>query len=121
MDYKKAYEELNICYYPLVQMLRFSKLNKKMTEMGFVAALPSEYDSVKAQIMSSLEILPFQETFNKILNTEISSHTFLSAQMNSALVGRNIGEPEKQQYRNSGQGGNSRGSSSGGVVFLLLS
>ena len=36
--------------------------------------------------------------------------------MSSALVGRNIGESEKQQYINSGQGGNSRGTSSGGVV-----
>ena len=36
--------------------------------------------------------------------------------MSSALVGRNSGELEKQQYRNSGPGGNSRGTSSGGVV-----
>ena len=39
-----------------------------------------------------------------------------SAQMSSALVGRNISESEKQQYRNSGPSGNSRGSRSGGVV-----
>ena len=36
--------------------------------------------------------------------------------MSNALVGRNFGESEKQQYRNSGQSGNSRGTSSGGVV-----
>ena len=36
--------------------------------------------------------------------------------MSSALVGQNIGESEKQQYKNSGLSGNSRGTSSGGVV-----
>ena len=36
--------------------------------------------------------------------------------MSSALVGWTIGESEKQQYRNSGSDGNSRGPSSGGVV-----
>ena len=36
--------------------------------------------------------------------------------MSSALVGRNIGESEKQQYRNSGPSGNSRRPSSRGVV-----
>ena len=36
--------------------------------------------------------------------------------MSSALVGRNSGESEKNQYRNSGPGSNSRGTSSGGVV-----
>ena len=36
--------------------------------------------------------------------------------MSSALVGRNIGESGKPQYRNSGPGGNTRGLSSGGVV-----
>ena len=69
--------------------------------MGFLAALPSEYDSVKAQIMASNEILSFQETFGRI---------------SSALVGWNNGESETQQYINSGPGGNSRGTSSGGVV-----
>ena len=36
--------------------------------------------------------------------------------MSSALVSRNIGELEKQQYGNIGPGGNSRETSSGGVV-----
>ena len=87
-----------------------------MTMMSFLATLPSEYDSVKAHILSSLEISSFQETFNRILRTEISSPTLPFAQMNSALVGRNIGESKKQQYRNSGPGGNSRGPISGGVI-----
>ena len=83
--------------------------------MGFLAALPSEYDSTKVQILSNLKISSFQETFSRILRTEISSPT-PPTQMSSALVGRNIGESQKQQYKNNGPGDNSRGSSSGGVV-----
>ena len=63
-----------------------------MAVMGFLATLPSEYDSVKAQILSSLEISPFQETISRILLIEISSPTSQSTQMNNALVCRNIGE-----------------------------
>ena len=87
-----------------------------MAVMGFLAALPSEYDYVKAQILSSLEISSFQETFSRILRIETSSSTPPSAQMSSTLVSRNIGESEKQRYRNSGPSGNSRGTSSVGVV-----
>ena len=47
---------------------------------------------------------------------ETSSSTPPSVQMSSALVGQNIGESEKQQYRNIGPDSNSRGTSSGGVV-----
>ena len=36
--------------------------------------------------------------------------------MSSALVGRNSGELETQQYRNSSPRGNPRGTNSGGVV-----
>ena len=39
-----------------------------------------------------------------------------STQLSSALVGRNIGESGKPQYRNSGLRGNIRGPNSGGVV-----
>ena len=82
--------------------------------MGFLAALPSKYDYAKMQILASPEILSFQETFSKILHTKTSSCT--PTQMSNALVGQNRGESEKQQYRNSGPGGNSRELSSGGVV-----
>ena len=67
-----------------------------MAVMGFLAALPSEYDYVKAQILASLEISSFQETFSRILCTETSSCTSPSIQMSSALVGRNSGESETQ-------------------------
>ena len=52
---------------------------EKMALMGFLTALPSEYDFVKAQILSSPEISSFQETFNSILLIEISSPTLPSA------------------------------------------
>ena len=87
-----------------------------MAVMGFLAVLPSKYDYVKAQILSSHEISSFQEMFSRILRTEISSPALPSAEMSSALVSWNTGESKKQQYRNSGPGGNSRGVSSGGVV-----
>ena len=87
--------------------------------MGFLTALPSEYDSIKAQILSNPKVSSFQETFSRILRTNISSPACPSAQMSSALVGRNIGKSRKPQYRNSGLGGNTRGPSSRGGVLLL--
>ena len=84
--------------------------------MGFLAALPSEYESIKAWILSNPKISSFQETLRRILRTETSSSIPPSAQMSSALVGRNIGESKKQQYRNSGPSSNSGGTSSEGVV-----
>ena len=71
-----------------------------MAVMGFQAALPFEYDSVRAQILSSPEVSSFQETFSRILRIEISLPALLAAQMSSALVGRNSGESRKPQYRN---------------------
>ena len=80
--------------------------------MGFLASLPSEYDSVKRQILSSPKISSFQETFNRILYIEIFLLALSSTQMNNAFVGRNIGESGKPQYKNSGLGGNTRGPNS---------
>ena len=117
MDYKKTYEELNtlLPFSPNVKIQQAQR--EKMAVMGFLATLPSEYESVKAQIMSNPEISFFQETFSRILRTETSSSTPPSVQMSNALVGRNIDESEKQQYINSNLGDNSRGISSKGVVF----
>ena len=115
MDNKKTYKELNtlLPFSPDIKVLQDQR--EKMAVMGFLATHPSKYDSFKAQILSSLEISSFQETFSK-LHTKTSSSTPPFAQISNALVGRNIGESEKQQYRNSGPRGNSRGTSSGGVV-----
>ena len=48
MDYKKTYEELNILlpFSPDVKVQQAQ--HEKMAIMGFVAALPSKYDSFKA-------------------------------------------------------------------------
>ena len=88
-----------------------------MAVMEFLAALPSEYDSAKAQILSCPKISSLQETFSKILHTEVSSSsisspTLVSTQMSSALIGRTI-ESERQQNRNS----NTRGPGSGGAFY----
>ena len=48
MDYKKTYEELNVLL-PFSQDVKVQQdQREKMIVMGFLAALPSEYDSVKA-------------------------------------------------------------------------
>ena len=116
MDYKKTYEELNplLPFSPDVKVQQSQR--EQMVVMRFLAALPSEYESIKAQILSSLEISSFQETFTRILCTETSSSTPPSAQMSSALVSWNMGESEKQQYRSGGPDDNSRGTSSRGIV-----
>ena len=54
--------------------------------------------------------------FNRILRTKISLPALPSAQMSSALVGRNSGESGKPQYKNSGPRGNTNWPSFGGVV-----
>ena len=75
MNYKKTYEELNtlLPFSPDVKIQQARQ--EKMVVMGFLTALSSKYDSIKAQILSSLEISSSQETFNRILHTEISSPT----------------------------------------------
>ena len=87
-----------------------------MAMMGFLAVLPYEYDSVRAQILSSPKVSSFQDTFSRILRTYISSPALPSTQMSNALVGQNSGESGKPQYRNSGPRGSTKGPNSGGVV-----
>ena len=116
MDYKKTYEKLNtlLQFSPYVKVQQAQR--EKMTVMGFLVALHSEYDSIKEHILANPEISSFQETFNRILHTKTSSCTPPSTQMSSVLVGRNSGELETQQYRNSSPSSNSRGTNSRGVV-----
>ena len=115
MDYKKTYEELNVLLPFSTDVKVEQDQREKMAVMGFLATLPSEYDSVRVQILSNPEVSSFQETFNRILHTEISSSALPIAQMSSPFVGRNNGESEPK-YRNSGPGGNTRGPNSGRVV-----
>ena len=116
MDYKKTYEELNVLlpFSPDVKVQQDQR--EKMAMMDFLASLPSKYDSIKTHILSSPEVSSFQETFSRILRTEISPPTLPSTQMSSALLGRNKGESRKPQYINSGPKGNTRGPNYGGVV-----
>ena len=118
MVYKKIHEELNMLmpFSPDVKVQQSQR--EQMAVMRFLAALPSGYDSTKAQILSNPEISSLQETFSKILRTEVSSPsspTLVSAQTSSALIGQTI-ESESQRNRNSGPGNTTRGPSSGGVV-----
>ena len=59
MNYKKTYEELNtlLPFSPDVKVQQAQR--EKIAVMGFLAALPLEYDSVKEQIVSSPEISSF--------------------------------------------------------------
>ena len=118
MAYKKIHEELNMLmpFSPDVKVQQSQR--EHMVVMGFLAALPSEYDSGKAKILSSLEISSLQETFSRILRIEVSSSsspTLVSAQTSSALIGQTI-ESERQRNRNSGPDDNTRGPGSGGFV-----
>ena len=79
MDYKKTYEELNTLLSFSLDVKVRQDQREKMAVMGFLTALPSEYDSVKGKILSSPEISSFRETFSMILCTETSSSTPPSA------------------------------------------
>ena len=73
MTYKKIHEELNM-FMPFSSDVKVQQSQREqMAVMGFLAALPSEYDSAKAQILSNPKISSLQETFSKILYTEVSS------------------------------------------------
>ena len=67
----KRYMKSLICLCPLVQMSKLSKVNENIW-------LPSEYDSAKAQILSSPEISSLQETFSRILRIEVSLSNTIS-------------------------------------------
>ena len=118
MAYKKIHEELNMImpFSPDVKVQQSQR--EQMEVMGFLATLPFEYDSAKAQILFSLEISSLQEIFSKILRTEVSSSsspTLVSTQTSSALIGQTI-ESERQRNRNSGLGENTRRPGFGCVV-----
>ena len=93
MAYKKIHEELNMLmpFSPDVKVQQSQQ--EQMAVMGFLTALPSKYDSAKAQILSSPEISSLHETFNRM-------------------------RTETQRNRNSGPGDNTRGpGSEGGVCY----
>ena len=60
MDYKKRYEELNVLS-PCSPDVKVQQDQwEKMAVMGFLTALPFEYDYVKTQILSNPEVSSFQ-------------------------------------------------------------
>ena len=103
----KRYMKSLICLYPLVQMSKFSRVNENRWQLWDFL----QYDSAKAQILSSLEISSLQETYSRILCIEVSSSSspiLLSAQTSCDLIRQTI-ESERQRNRNSGPGDNTRG------------
>ena len=89
MAYKKIHEELNM-FMPFSPDDKVQQSQREqLAVLGFLAALPFEYDSAKAQILSSPEISSLQETFSRILRTAVSSSslpTLVSAQTSSTLI-----------------------------------
>ena len=119
MDYKKIYEELNMLmpFSPDVKVQQSQR--EQMALIGFLTALPSEYDSAKAQILSSSEISSLQETFSRILRTEVSSSCLFTYPCicpdKQCSFGQTI-ESKRQRNRNNGPNSNTRGPGSGDVV-----
>ena len=75
MAYKNIHEELNMLmpFSPDVKVQQSQR--EQMAVMGFLAALPSEDDLTKTQILSSPKISSLQKTLSRILRTEY--HPFL--------------------------------------------
>ena len=59
MHYKKTYEQLDVLLPFSLDVKVQQDQQEKMAVMGFLAALPSKYDSIRAQILSSLEVSSF--------------------------------------------------------------
>lgn len=74
-----------------------------MMVTGFLASLPSEYDTVKSQILSSHEISSPYDTFNRMLYLENSHHEHPLGLLNNALLNK------KATIRKSSLGGETRG------------
>ena len=69
MEFKKTYEGLNMLL-PFSADIKVQQTQREqIAVMSFLASLPSEFDTVKSQILSSHEISSLQETFNKLLRT----------------------------------------------------
>ena len=87
VEFNKTYEELNMLFLFSPDIKVQQAQREHMAVMGFLAGLPSEFDSIKSQILSSFEIPSLRDTFRCILHAESSP----SVQMNSTLAGRNNG------------------------------
>ena len=71
-----------------------------MAAMGFLAGLPSDYETAKSQVLSSAEVALLKDTFSRVLRTESSQ----PPQLNSALVSRrSMAEFGRQSYKSGGK------------------
>ena len=113
MEFKKTYEELNMLL-PFRANIKVQQTQREqMAVMSFLASLPSEFDTTKSQIFSSLEISLLSETFIQLIRTKIPP----SIQMSKALVSKNSNyEPVKHQTKSIGSTLEPPGQSLGGVV-----
>ena len=59
MHYKKTYEQLDVLLLFSLDVKVQQDQQEKMAVMSFLAALPSKYDSIRAQILSNLEVSSF--------------------------------------------------------------
>lgn len=87
---------------------------EQLIVIGFLTNLPSDYYSTKSQILLSTETSSFEETRHLVQQNSSCMHP--PTQLSSALAGRHIVEPEKNQYRNVGPRGDTKELSSGGVI-----
>lgn len=116
MDYKKMYEELNMLssFSPDVKVQQ----SEQMAIMGPLINLPSKYDALGFRFCLALRYhnrkIPSPGYFAQKV-----PHPHLPAQLSSALVNQDSGEPRKQQFKNSIPRGDTREPSFGGVVLLL--
>ncbi|XP_057996481.1 uncharacterized protein LOC131175824 [Hevea brasiliensis] len=94
MEFKCVYEELNILL-PFSHDVKVQQAQlEQMAVMSFLAGLPSEYETVKSQILSSSEIFSLHDTFTRVLRIE---STYSPQPTNGALISRNISG--QQGYR----------------------
>ena len=115
MEFKKAYEDLNILLPFTTDIKLQMKQREEMAVMSWLSGLPSEYDGVKSQILAGNEINSLQEVYARLLRSE-GAHS-QPANSTSALVshGDRHGGSKGGGVSNSG-GTSNRNKDSGGIV-----
>lgn len=109
MDFKRIYEELImlLSYNSNVKVQQSQR--EQMAIMSFLAGLPSKFDNVKSQILSSSEIVSLKDIYSRVLHTEKTPST-PHVQFSGAPVScNNEYESERSQYSRGNKGGGSNG------------
>ncbi|KAH0713023.1 hypothetical protein KY289_008982 [Solanum tuberosum] len=87
MEFKKTYEELNVLL-PFSTDIKVQQAQREqMAIMGFLAGLPSEFETAKSHILSSSEISSLKDVFSRVLRTESTP----SIQQTNVLVAKRGG------------------------------